>query len=61
MLDEKKVYKVSEVAKILHVSEGTVHTLLQDEKLKGFRIKRQWRINEVDLNEFMNLKEPEVK
>ena len=35
MLDEKKVYKVSEVAKILHVSEGTVHTLLQDEKLKA--------------------------
>ena len=51
-MSEETVYKVSEVAKILKVSEGTVHTLLQEERLIGFRIKRQWRINKSDLDEF---------
>jgi excisionase family DNA binding protein len=51
-MSEEVVYKVGEVAEILKVSEGTVHTLLQEEKLKGFRIKRQWRINKSDLDTF---------
>lgn len=55
MTDKIDVYKVGEVAEILKISEGTVHTLLQEGKLRGFRIKRQWRINSVDLDDFMNV------
>ncbi len=54
MNDEEIVYKVADVARILKVSEGTVHTLLQEKSLKGFRIKRQWRVKSESLEEFMD-------
>jgi len=56
-MSEETVYKVGEVAGILKVSEGTVHTLLQEKELLGFRIKRQWRINKSDLDAFRKMPE----
>lgn len=45
---------VAQVAEELGASVGTVHILLKEKKLKGFRLNRQWRINREDLNEFRN-------
>ncbi len=52
---DETVYTVNEVAGILKVSEGTVHTLLQEKRLDGFRIKRQWRVNKSALDEFRSV------
>ena len=46
---------VSQVAKELNASTGTVHILLKENRLKGFRLNRQWRINRADLDEFRNM------
>lgn len=45
---------VAQVAEELGASVGTVHILLKEKKLKGFRLNRQWRINRDDLDEFRN-------
>lgn len=54
-----KAMTVGQVAEELGVSVGTVHILLKDEKLKGFRLNRQWRINRSDLDVFRNLGDDE--
>lgn len=46
---------VAQVAEELGASVGTVHILLKEERLKGFRLNRQWRINRVDLDKFRNI------
>ena len=45
---------VTQVATELNASVGTVHILLKEKRLKGFRLNRQWRINRDDLDEFRN-------
>lgn len=45
---------VAQVAEELGASVGTVHILLKEKKLRGFRLNRQWRINRKDLDEFRN-------
>ena len=45
---------VAQVAEELGASVGTVHILLKERNLKGFRLNRQWRINRDDLDEFRN-------
>lgn len=59
----EKLLTVDEVASILRVSEQMVRWYLKNEELKGLKLKREWRIKESDLNEFiernMNVKENE--
>lgn len=52
---------VAQVAKELGASVGTVHILLKDARLKGFRLNRQWRINQADLDEFRKVEDGNVK
>jgi len=41
-----------QVAEELNVTATTVHVLLRDGDLKGFKIKRQWRIAREELDAF---------
>jgi len=54
-----KAMTVGQVADELGVSVGTVHILLKEKKLNGFRLNRQWRINRTDLDTFRNLDDAE--
>jgi len=41
-----------QVAEELNVTATTVHVLLRDGDLKGFKIKRQWRVTREELDAF---------
>lgn len=41
-----------QVAEELNVTVTTVHVLLRDGDLKGFKIKRQWRVTREELDAF---------
>lgn len=45
---------ISEVSERLNVSERTVRNLIYSGKLPAFKIGGSYRLNETDLNEFIN-------
>ena len=54
MLDLKdKSYTPSEVAGILNCSVFTVHELLREGRLKGFKITSRWRVTKEELEKFI--------
>ncbi len=53
MEEMERVRTAEEVAEILRLSVYTVHELLRDGKLPGFKIRSRWRVNDADLREFM--------
>lgn len=50
---KKEVYEAKEVAKRLGVSVYTIHGLLKSGQLHGYRITRRWRIDQADVEEFI--------
>lgn len=55
MLDPKKeVYTPKEVAQVLGISVFTVHELLREGRLKGFKVISRWRVKAEELEKFMN-------
>jgi putative molybdopterin biosynthesis protein len=46
-------YTPEEVAERLNVSVATVHDLLRDGRLRGFKLTRQWRIERAEVEEFI--------
>jgi len=52
-MTEKRVYTPKEVAEILGVSVFTVHELLREGRLGGFKITSRWRIPSDELDEFI--------
>lgn len=57
MTDKSRVLQESltpvEVAAALSVSVATVRELLNSKRLKGYRIRKAWRVRREDLDEFM--------
>ena len=49
----RKSYTPKEVAQVLGVSVYTVHELLREGRLTGFKITSQWRVAEEDLQRFI--------
>jgi excisionase family DNA binding protein len=49
-----KFLTVEEVSEVLRVSERMVREYLLNGELKGMKLRREWRIKESDLNEFIN-------
>ena len=47
------LWTASEVAAKLRVNVATVHSLLRGGILRGFRLKRRWRITNEALEKFM--------
>ena len=53
-IEEKPpAYDTNEVAARLNVNQATVHELLWEGKLKGFKIRRQWRIEREEVDRFI--------
>jgi excisionase family DNA binding protein len=49
----REVYTVRDVAQRLHLTPETVRDYLQEGKLKGFKVGKQWRVREQDLEVFI--------
>ena len=49
-----KLLKISEVARRFTVSTTQVHRLIQSKKLTAFRIGRDFRVSEREVNRFLN-------
>ena len=50
------VYTIEEVAKKLQITENTLRRLLRNKKIKGLKVGKEWRIKEIDLDEFLGNK-----
>jgi len=49
----REVYTVRDVAQRLHLTTETIRDYLQDGKLKGFKVGKQWRVREQELEAFI--------
>ncbi len=50
---EDEIMTVSEVADYLKISEVTTYKFVQEGKIPGFKIGRNWRVKRSDLAEFI--------
>lgn len=48
-----KLYSVKEVADILDMNPETIKRYIHREELKAYKVGREWRIKESDLEEFV--------
>jgi len=53
------IYTVVEAARILKLKPLTVAEYIREGKLKGFKIGKEWRLEESDLKEFIETKRAE--
>lgn len=51
--NQDDIMTVSEVAKYLKISEVTTYKFVQEGKIPAFKLGRNWRINRIDLQEFI--------
>jgi excisionase family DNA binding protein len=45
---------INEVAKRLGLCRHTVRRLIESNELRAFHIRRQWRVSEIDLQDFLD-------
>jgi excisionase family DNA binding protein len=50
---EKEIMTITQVAEYLQISDMTTYKLVNEGKIKGFKIGRHWRVKKEDLNEFI--------
>lgn len=53
-LTDLKLYSLQELAKLLEVSERTIHNYVKAGKIKGVKIGGQWKFTEENLKKFIN-------
>jgi excisionase family DNA binding protein len=56
---EEQVWRVREIAKLLNVTRETILKLLQQGTLRGFKVGRDWRVTQTELDRFMQQRPPE--
>jgi excisionase family DNA binding protein len=49
----QQFYSIQDVANLLQTKEATVRKYLRENKLKGYKVGKFWRIKEMDLEIFM--------
>jgi len=54
-MEEKDMYKIKEVAKILDISERTVYRLMELQKLRAVKVGGQWRIPRSEIEKYTKL------
>ena len=52
-MEKEKIYKPSEVAKLVGVTKSTVINHIKKGTLKGYKVFNCWKIKEQDLKEFL--------
>lgn len=55
-MKDEQYYTIDEVAKMLKVVYLTVYRWIQADKLKAYKIQKQYRIKETDLRSFIEKK-----
>jgi excisionase family DNA binding protein len=50
---EKEIMTITQVSEYLQISEMTTYKLVNEGKIKGFKIGRHWRVKKEDLTEFI--------
>jgi len=54
MKNEKEFYKAEELAKVLNVNIMTIYRYIKANKLKAYKIGKEFRIDKVEFNEFLS-------
>lgn len=52
-MNQEKIYKPSEVAKMVGVTKATVINHIKNGTLKGYKVFNRWKIKESELKEFL--------
>lgn len=53
-ITDLKLYSLQELAKLLEVSERTLHNYIKSGKIKGVKIGGKWKFTEESLKKFIN-------
>lgn len=53
-ITDLKLYSLQELAKLLEVSERTIHNYVKAGKIKGVKIGGKWKFTEESLKKFIN-------
>jgi excisionase family DNA binding protein len=51
MVREKSMWSLEEVARYLDVSNQTVYNMIRDNRIKAYKIGREWRFHPADIEE----------
>lgn len=49
----RELLNIKQVQDILHLSERTVFRLIKSKELKGFKVGREWRFEQSDIDDFI--------
>ena len=49
-----KLYSLQELAKLLEVSERTIHNYVKAGKIKGVKVGGKWKFTEENIRKFVN-------
>lgn len=53
MLDDEKILSVKSVSETLNVGKNTIYSLLETGELRGFKVKKLWRVCSSDVDTFI--------
>lgn len=56
-----ETYTIEQLQKILKLSDRTIFRLLKNGKLTGFKIGREWRFQESDINAYIQAQRLEAE
>jgi excisionase family DNA binding protein len=56
-----ETYTIEQLQKILKLSDRTIFRLLKDGKITGFKIGREWRFQESDINAYIQAQRQEAE
>lgn len=52
-MEDKKVYTLDEVAKILSLSKRTLYTYVKEGRLEAVKVGKSWRVRKDQLDAFL--------
>lgn len=50
--DRPDILNLSETAELLRVSNQTIYNMIRDQKIKAFKVGREWRFNRSDIENY---------
>lgn len=53
MDEEREILTIAQVAEFLQISEITTYKLVQEGRIPGFKIGRQWRVKKKELRDYI--------
>jgi excisionase family DNA binding protein len=56
-----EIYTIEQLQQILKLSDRTIFRLLKEGKLSGFKVGREWRFQESDINAYIQAQRKEAQ